>query len=250
MSFLYGIHSVLEALKADAGRIEKITFQRGLYGPRLQQVIDLARQAGRPISFEDKAALDRKAGDARHQGVLCQVSEAPTLEVEDLLQQASTPALFVVLDGIEDPQNLGAILRSAEVAGADGVFLPRRRAAGLTGSAVKASAGAASHIRIARFSSPGCLIESLKQRGLWLTGLAAEAGKNLWEVDFRLPSVLVLGGEGGGLHRLVRKKCDFLASIPVRGKVGSYNVSVAAGMALYEVLRQRSSAPGGEGRKR
>ena len=246
MSFLYGIHSVLEALRADPARIEKITFQRGLYGPRLQEVIDLARQAHLPISFEEKAALDRKAGDARHQGVLCQVSEAATLEVEDLLQRASTPGLFIVLDGIEDPQNLGAILRSAEVAGADGVFLPKRRAAGLSGSVVRASAGAASHVRISRFSRPSRLIELLKQHGIWTTGLAAGTKKNLWDVDFRMPTALVLGGEGEGLHRLVREKCDFLVSIPVHGKVGSYNVSVAAGMALYEILRQRSSAPQGQ----
>jgi 23S rRNA (guanosine2251-2'-O)-methyltransferase len=160
--------------------------------------------------------------------------------VEEILAQAGSPGLVVVLDGIEDPHNLGAILRSAEVAGADGVIIPQRRSAPLSAAAIKASAGAASHLKVARSANTARAIEQLKEAGYWITGFDAELGRPLWEVDLTAPTVLVLGSEGSGMHRLVKEKCDFLASIPMRGKVSSYNVSVAAGIALYEVLRQRT----------
>jgi len=144
-----------------------------------------------------------------------------------------------VLDGIEDPQNLGAILRSAEVAGADGVILPSRRSAGVSAAVMRASAGAAAHVRIARCVNLRRALESLKEKGYWIVGLQGEAARPLWDVDLTAPTALVLGSEGAGLRRRVTEGCDFLASIPMRGKVGSYNVSVAAGIALYECLRQR-----------
>jgi len=241
MSFLYGIHAVLEMLRAGPSRIERITIQRGLYGPRLQEAIDLARRLRVPLSFEERAWLDRKAGGVRHQGIVCQVGESATLAAEDVVEQALSPGLILILDGIEDPQNLGAILRSAEVAGADGVILPRRRSAGLTAAVVKSSAGAASHVKIARISGTNRAVEIVKKSGYWVTGLAVGAERQLWEVDFSMPTALVLGAEGSGLHRLVRESCDFVVSIPARGKVSSYNASVAAGIALYEVLRQRAS---------
>jgi len=240
MSVLYGIHAVLEILRAEPSRIERVTVQRGLYGPRLQEAIDLARQQQVPLSFEERAWLDRKSGGSRHQGIICQVGEAPTLTVEELLQQAVPPGLVLLLDGIEDPQNLGAILRSAEVARVDGVVLPQRRSAGLTASVIKTSAGAASHLKVARISSLNRAIEILKDSGYWVTGLAGESEKRIWEVDFSVPSALVVGREGSGLHRLVREKCDLVVSIPARGRVTSYNVSVAAGIALYEAIRQRA----------
>jgi 23S rRNA (guanosine2251-2'-O)-methyltransferase len=164
----------------------------------------------------------------------------PTLGVEEVLAKAGSPGLLLVLDGVEDPHNLGAILRSAEVAGVDGVFLPQRRSAPLGAAAVKASAGASAHLRIARGGNTAQLLEQLKEAGYWIAGLDAGPGKMIWELDFTVPAVLVLGGEAGGLHRLVKEKCDFLAAIPMRGNVNSYNVSVAAGIALYEVLRQRA----------
>src|SRR5512135_210511 len=244
MPLLYGINAVMEALRADPARIERVSIQRGLAGPRLQSIIDLARHAGTPLVFEDRAWLDRKAGGGRHQGVICHVSEAATLSAEEVLRQASSPGLLLILDGVEDPQNLGATLRSAEVAGVDGVFIPQRRSAGLSGSAVKASAGAATHVKVARVSNTSLAIELIKGSGYWVTGLSGDAGKRIWEIDFLVPTALVVGSEGSGLHRLVSEKCDFLASIPLRGKVGSYNVSVAAGIALYEVLRQRSLTTG------
>ncbi len=237
---IFGIHAVQEALKADPGKIEKIYVLRGQRNARVQEIIDLGHARHIPVLFEEKLWLDRKADGARHQGVLCHVAEVPPHSVEDILEHASSPGLLVVLDGIEDPHNVGAILRSSEVAGVDGVFLPHYRSAGLTATAVKASAGAAAHVKVARIGNTSRLIELLKENGYWIAGLDADSGRPLWEADFRAPTALVLGNEGSGLHRLVKEKCDFLVAIPVRGRVGSHNVSVAAGIALYEVLRQRA----------
>jgi 23S rRNA (guanosine2251-2'-O)-methyltransferase len=239
MSVLYGINAVAETLRASADKIERICVERGQKNPRVQEIIDLARQYHVRISFEEKSWLDRKAEGARHQGILCYCAEMTTLAPEDILDQAKSPGLLVVLDGIEDPHNLGAILRSAEGAGADGVFLPQHRSANLSATVVKSSAGAASHVKLARIPNLAQLLELIKKRGFWVTGLAGEASQPIWEVDLTVPIALVLGNEGNGLHRLVKQKCDFLVSLPIRGNVGSYNVSVAAGIALYEVLRQR-----------
>ncbi len=241
MAIVYGINAVLEALRAGAGKIERVCILRDQHNPRVQEIVDASRQAHVPVSFEQRAWLDRKSEGERHQGVLCYVSEIAALEPEEVLEQASSPGLVIVLDGIEDPHNLGAIIRSAEVAGADGLFLPQRRSAGLSPTVARSSAGAASHLKIARIPNLARLIELLKKNGYWVAGLDAESGRPLWEADFKAPTALVLGNEGSGLHRLVREKCDFLVSIPVRGKVSSHNVSVAAGIALYEVLRQRSN---------
>ncbi|HYK91799.1 MAG TPA: 23S rRNA (guanosine(2251)-2'-O)-methyltransferase RlmB [Acidobacteriota bacterium] len=239
MGLIYGIHAVEEALKADRGKIEKVCIQRGQKNPRLQEIIDRCRESHIPISFEARDWLDRRTDRQRHQGVLCYVAEMPTYTVDDILEKASAPGLLLILDGIEDPHNVGAILRSAEVAAADGVFLPQHRSAGLGTTAVKTSAGAASHVKVARAANTAQLIDLLKKNGYWVAGLDAGTGRPIWEADFTIPTVLVLGSEGGGLHRLVREKCDFLVAIPVRGKISSHNVSVAAGIALYEVIRQR-----------
>jgi 23S rRNA (guanosine2251-2'-O)-methyltransferase len=240
MSVLYGIHAVAEALKGHPEKIERICVERGQNNPRIQEIIDAARQKHVRISFEERSWLDRKSEDSRHQGILCYASEITTFESDDIIEQAKFPGLLVVLDGIEDTHNLGAILRSAEAANADGVFLPRHRSAGLTAAAVKASAGAASHVKVARVSNISRLIDALKERKFWVVGLDAASDKPIWDLDLTVPSALVVGNEGTGLHRLVKEKCDFIASLPIKGNVGSYNVSVAAGIALYEVLRQRA----------
>ena len=239
MAILCGINPTLEALKAVDCRVERVCVRRGQRSPRIQELIDLTRTKGIALSFEAREWLDRKSEGQRHQGVLCYVAEMATFEIDDILEQATPPGLLMILDGIEDPHNLGAILRSAEVAGAHGVFLPRRRSAALNAAAVKASAGAASHVKLARVPNVAQLLGMLKEKGYWIAGLDAESGRTLWEADFTVPSALVFGNEGTGMHRLVREKCDFLAGIPVRGKVRSYNVSVAAGIVLYEVIRQR-----------
>jgi 23S rRNA (guanosine2251-2'-O)-methyltransferase len=240
MALIYGIHATIEALRAGPGRVEKICVQRGQKNPRVQEIIDLSRANHIPVSFEERDWLDRKAEGQRHQGILCYVAEMSTYSAEDILNKAATPGLLLILDGIEDPRNVGAILRSAEVAGADGVFLPQHRSAGLGATAVKVSAGAASHIKVARIGNTAHLIKQLKKKGYWVAGLDADSGRPIWEADFTVPTALVLGSEGAGLRRLVRDECDFLVAIPVRGKVSSHNVSVAAGIALYEVLRQRA----------
>jgi 23S rRNA (guanosine2251-2'-O)-methyltransferase len=240
MSVLYGIHAVGEALKAHPERIERICVERGQKNPRIRETIDAARRKHVRISFEERSWLDRKSEGARHQGILCYASEITTFESDDIIEQAKFPGLLVVLDGVEDPHNLGAILRSAEAANADGVFLPQRRSAGLTAAAIKASAGAASHVRVARVSNISRLIDTLKEHKFWVVGLDAASDKPIWDLDLTIPAALVLGNEGTGLNRLVEEKCDFIASLPIKGNVGSYNVSVAAGIALYEVLRQRA----------
>jgi 23S rRNA (guanosine2251-2'-O)-methyltransferase len=240
MSVIYGIHAINEMVKASPGKIERICIERGQKNPRIQEIIDQAKQNHIRISFEDKSWLDRKSDGARHQGLLCYIAELATFEPEDLVAQAKSPGLFVILDGVEDPHNLGAILRSAEAAGADGVFVPQHRSSGLTASVVKSSAGAASHAKIARIKNVAQTLEYLKKNDCWVVGLDAAADLPIWKVDLTSPIALVLGNEGSGLHRLVKEKCDFLSSLPIRGNVGSFNVSVAAGIALYEVLRQRS----------
>jgi len=239
MAIVHGINAVLEALRA--GRVEKVCIERGQTNPRLREIMDLSRQAGIPVSVEEKAWLDRKSGGGRHQGALCYLAEMPVLGVNEIVEQAGSPGLLLVLDGIEDPHNLGAILRSAEVAGVDGVFIPQRRSAPLSAAAVRASAGASAHLKVARSGNTARLIEQLKAAGYWIAGIDAASDKRLWQLDLTGPTVLVLGSEGSGLHRLVKEKCDFLASIPMRGRVSSYNVSVAAGIALYEALRQRTT---------
>jgi 23S rRNA (guanosine2251-2'-O)-methyltransferase len=239
MSILYGINPVAEALKANPEKIERICIERGQKNPRVQEIIELARQNHVRLSFEEKSWLDRKSQGERHQGVLCYAAEMTTYAAEDILEQAKSPGLLVVLDGIEDPHNLGAIMRSAEAAGADGIFLPQHRSAGLSATVIKSSAGAASHLKLARSTNIAQLLELIKKEGFWVAGLDADAEIPIWKADLTMPVAFVLGSEGSGLHRLVKQKCDFLVRLPIHGNVGSYNVSVAAGIALYEVLRQR-----------
>jgi len=239
MSVLYGIHAVEEALRADPERIERIFIERGQKNPRITGIVEVCRRKHVQISFQERTWLDRRLSGLRHQGVVCCVAEIPAFEAEEIVEQAMIPALVLILDGIEDPQNVGAILRSAEAAGVDGVFVPRRRSAGLSAAVVRASAGAASHVRVSRISNVAQLIGLLKKHGYWVAGLDAASGQPVWEADLTVPIALILGNEGSGLHKLVKEKCDFLVSLPIEGKVGAYNVSVAAGIALYEALRQR-----------
>jgi 23S rRNA (guanosine2251-2'-O)-methyltransferase len=240
MSVMHGINAVAEALKAFPEKIERICIERGQRNPRIQEIVRIAQERRVRISFEERAWLDRKTDGARHQGVLCYAAEMDTLDSEDIIAQAKSPGFLVMLDGIEDPHNLGAILRSAEAAGVDGVFFPKNRSASLSPTVAKASAGAVSHIKLARIVNTAQHLESLKKSGYWIVGLDAASDQPIWQTDLTMPIVLVLGSEGSGMHRLVREKCDFVVSLPIRGNVNSFNVSVAAGIAFYEVLRQRT----------
>ncbi len=240
MTVTYGIHAVTQAL--EAGRAaERLLIARGKKGAAIDRVVRAAKQAGIPVRFVAKAELDRATDSGVHQGVVLMGSGKRYTDLEDLLAQVAgkKSALLVLLDGVQDPHNLGAILRTAVCAGADGVILPERRSAGITSAAEKAAAGAADHIAVALVVNLNRAIEEIKEGGFWLVGLDASGDKSLHEVDMTGRVGLVLGGEGKGLHQQVRKHCDFVASIPVLGPVGSLNVSVAAGVALYEALRQR-----------
>ena len=193
-----------------------------------------------PIRFVQRTELDRMAGNAAHQGVVAVTSAKQYSDLDDVVgAKRGEYSLVVVLDGVEDPHNLGAILRTADAAGADGVVIPERRAAAVTGTVTKVSAGASEHLPIAKVTNIARSIEELKDRNIWTVGLD-EHGKQTYDaLDYKMDCALVLGAEGRGLHDLVKKKCDFLVSIPMLGKVSSLNVSVAAGVVLYEAVRQR-----------
>jgi 23S rRNA (guanosine2251-2'-O)-methyltransferase len=233
---IYGINPVLEALRA--GRVKELRVRDG-GGGRLRDVLSVAGEQGIRVRRVGTDALDRDAQRGVHQGVVALVEDAAEYSIEDLIRKADGPPLLVVLDGIEDPHNLGAILRTADAAGAHGVVIQSRRAAALGGAASKASAGAISHIRIAEVVNIARALEELKEAGVWTVGLAGEGATPYDAIDFTVPTAVVLGAEGTGLRRLVRERCDFLASIPMLGHVASLNVSVAAGVTLYEAVRQR-----------
>jgi len=231
---IYGLHPVLEALRA--GTVSRLRIAERS-DDRARAVLDLATVEGVRVEHVPADVLDRLAPGARHQGVVADIDGPREVGLRDL---AAGPApLIVVLDGIEDPQNMGAILRTADAAGVNGVVVQTRRAAARGGAAAKASAGALSHVRIAEVVNVARAIEELKELGVWSVGLAGEAHQSYDQVDLTGPTALVMGAEGAGLRRLVRETCDFLVSIPMRGHVGSLNVSVAAGVALFEAVRQR-----------
>jgi len=245
MNLICGINPVLEALAAGTRHFDRLLVVKGLRNRRLAEAIRRATLLGIPLRFEMRETLDRMSAGVPHQGVIAVVSEKPLLSLEELLEAARPPALLVVLDGVEDPRNLGAILRTVEAAGADGVVLPERHSAGLSETVARASAGALEHVRVARVGNLVQALEALKARGIWVVGFDA-AGTERWDaVDLDRPVAFVLGGEGRGIRRLVREHCDHLVSIPQFGHVGSLNVSVAAGVALYEAVRQRRAVPSG-----
>jgi 23S rRNA (guanosine2251-2'-O)-methyltransferase len=245
MQLLTGIHAVREAL-ASGRALERIVVARGRHGERVEELVRLARERGVPVRFEDRVQLDRMAGREEHQGVVALAAAKHTATLDDVLANAAPDALLVLLDGIEDPRNLGAIVRSALAAGAAGVVIAERRAAGLTDTASRAAAGALEHLLVARVGNMTRAMEELKQAGWWLVGLDERAEKAHTEQDFTGRVALVLGGEGKGLHELVRKRCDFLVAIPTVGPVRSLNVSVAAGVVLFEAVRQRREKTGGK----
>jgi 23S rRNA (guanosine2251-2'-O)-methyltransferase len=241
MNWVTGIHAVEEALLAGRA-LDRVIIARGRHGERLDSIIQLAKSRGVPVRFEDRQQMDRAIGMRDHQGVAALAAAKPAIELEDLLRAQSKHALLVLLDGVEDPHNLGAIIRTSLAAGADGVVIPERRAAGLTDAVERASAGALAHLPVARVKNLVRAMEQLKEAGFWLVGLDERAGKSYTDVDLVGQIGIVLGSEGEGLHDLTRKRCDFLVSLPTKGPVRSLNVSVAAGVMLFEVVRQRRAA--------
>jgi 23S rRNA (guanosine2251-2'-O)-methyltransferase len=234
---IYGINPVLEALRA--GRVTAIRVSTRA-DDRLTEIVGLATAQGIPVRRANLDELNRFSHRGRHQGVVADVRDQASFGVDDLIAGARGAALLVVLDQIEDPHNVGAILRTVDAAGADGVVRQSRHAARLDGAAAKASAGAVSHVRVAEVVNIARALDALKSAGVWTVGLAGDAPKRYDEIDFTLPTAIVLGAEGSGLRRLVRERCDWLASIPMRGHVDSLNVSVAAGIVLFEAIRQRN----------
>jgi len=231
-----GIHPVREALLA--GRtLDRVLIARGAAGPRLQEIIDLCRERSVPLRFEPREALDRVSHSATHQGVIAFGAAQRYADLEQVVKHAQ---LLVVLDGVEDPHNLGAIVRTAHAAGAAAVLIPERRAAGLTETVAKAAAGALEHLPVVRIGNVTQTLEELKKHGFWIYGLDERGSELYCDIDYARPTAVVLGGEGQGLHQLVKKHCDVLVRIPMAGAISSLNVSVAAGIVLFEWRRRGS----------
>jgi 23S rRNA (guanosine2251-2'-O)-methyltransferase len=252
MDILYGVHAVEEAIRAGRRRFDHVLVARERHDARLEQLVAQCRQAGVRVRTEPREQLTEVSGTAAHQGVVAVAHPLEMLAIEDLFEAPAPPAgtpsrsrLVLALDGVEDPQNLGALLRVADGAGVDGVVLTERRSAPLSPVAVKASAGATEHLRIARVVNLVRALEDLKRNNLWIIGLDERGTTDYDRFDFSGDCVLVLGREGAGLHELVRKTCDHLLRIPMAGGVSSLNVSAAGAVVLYEAFRQRRLAAEG-----
>lgn len=239
---LFGRNPVLELLRTGARRVEEIAILSEGRGPALHELLGLARRQGVKISYRTRDQLTAIAGDPHHQGVVARVAGASYAALPDLLGIPSGRGevpFFLALDQVQDPRNLGAVLRTAEATGVHGVVVPKHHAVGLTGAAAKSAMGAAELVPVARETNLVHALEVLKQEGVWTMGAVPTGGKPPWEIDLTGPLCLVLGGEGEGLRPLVAKSCDFLVSLPMQGRLGSLNVSAAAAVLCYEVLRQR-----------
>lgn len=236
---IIGRNAVLEALKSDR-EIEKLIVGKGAEGS-IKKITAMAKDKKIPIHYSDKAALDRIAASGTHQGVIAQVSSYAYCEVEDILERAAERGedpFLIILDGLEDPHNLGAIMRTAECCGAHGIVIPKRRSAGLTETVAKASAGAIEYMLCAKVSNIAQTIEKLKERGVWAAACDM-GGEPYTKQDLTGSLAIVIGSEGAGISRLVREKCDFVVTIPMKGNITSLNASNAAAILMYEVVRQR-----------
>ncbi len=244
---LYGRHPVLEALKDGSRQFEEIAVLEVGRGRGIDEIIQRARTLGIKLTFRSRDALTALAGTSHHQGVVARASSRPYVEVEDILavvRSRSEAPFLLALDQVQDPQNLGSLVRSAEAAGVHGVIVLRRHAVGLTGAVAKASAGALERLAVARVGNLSDTLRGLQGQGLWVVGAVPHGGAPLWQTDLTGPLVLVLGGEGRGLRPLVAKQCDRLVTIPMRGRVGSLNTAVAGAVCLFEAVRQQAKKAG------
>ena len=237
-----GRNAVIEALRAGTA-MDKIYLAKGETDATLGHIASTARSKGIVVVEADRRKLDAMSATHSHQGVIAVAAVREYASVADILQAArdkNEPPLVVVCDELSDPHNLGAVIRTAEAAGAHGVIIPKRRSAGLTAVVAKTSAGAVSYLPVARVANLTALLKELKEEGLWVFGTAADGATSLYQADLKGPAAIVIGSEGAGMSRLVREQCDFLVSIPMRGQVNSLNASAAAAVVLYEAVRQRS----------
>lgn len=240
MPIIFGIHAVEEALAARGRAFEYVAVANGRGDARLQKITQLCRSAGVPVRALPRDQLTRLANTASHQGVVAVTAEKQYGDLDDLLKnKRGSHSFLIVLDGVEDPHNLGAIIRTAEAAGADGIVIPERRAVGVTATVVKASAGASEYLPIAKVTNLSRAVEDIKSHNIWTVGLDERGAQSYDQIDYNMDCALVLGAEGHGLHQHVKEKCDYLVSIPMLGKIASLNVSVAAGIVMYEAARQR-----------
>ena len=239
---VFGRHPVLELLRADSRRVEEVAILSDGRGPALQELLTLAKTRGVRVSFRTRDQLTAMAGTPHHQGVVARAAGASYWELEDLLAipaERGEPPFFLALDQVQDPRNLGAILRSAEATGAHGVLLPRHHSAGLTGAAARSAVGAVELVPVARAANLVQCLEAMKKTGVWVMGAVTKGGRPPWDADLASGVCFVLGGEGEGLRPLVARTCDLLLTLPMRGQIGSVNVSAAAAVLCFETVRQR-----------
>jgi 23S rRNA (guanosine2251-2'-O)-methyltransferase len=238
MNRIIGVHAVQALL--DAGRpLDRVLIAKGATSQRLQKIIEDCRTRAVSVRFEPRENLDRLADKGVHQGVVAYAAKKSAARLEDLIEQAEPDGVILVADSVQDPHNLGAIVRTAHAAGAVGVIVPERRAAGLTDTVAKAAAGALEYLPVVKVTNINRTLDELKEAGFWIYGFDERGDRAPWEADFQGKTVIVVGAEGSGLHRMTAEKCDFLLRIPMQGEISSLNVSVAAGIALFEVVRQR-----------
>lgn len=242
MNYIYGWHAVFNLLSAAPSKVINVYLQKGRHDKRTQKLEDLLQKTGLKLEYKSKADLESLLGKVEHQGVAASCAKFPTYVLDDLeswVEKSSTPPLIVVLDGVQDPHNLGACLRSANAFGADAVVVPENNAAGLTSTVIKVSCGGAMHTPLVIVKNLARAISSLQQSGIWTVGMDMAAESDLAEVDLKVPVALVLGGEAQGLRRLTQRHCDFMAKVDMSGQVESLNVSVSCAISLYEATRQR-----------
>ncbi|MBW2038714.1 MAG: 23S rRNA (guanosine(2251)-2'-O)-methyltransferase RlmB [Deltaproteobacteria bacterium] len=241
--WIYGVNPVYEALRSARCQIKEVWVAGGRSPKGLERTIRAAESKGVPIRKVERSQLDSFTKSASHQGVVGLVDRFNYADLDEVLQGGEGKPLLLVLDGIEDPRNLGALMRTADACGVWGVIIPKDRAAGITPVVAKSSAGAVFHVPVVRITNIPSALRKIKDRGIWVVGATAEAETEFYHQDLKLPLAWVIGGEGKGMRPLIKRECDLLVSIPMKGKVNSLNASVAGALVLYEVLRQRGKTP-------